>query len=189
MGAGEEALKEHRYIFRSMDKQWTVSVKSFALSLETSKYTDFEDFFSRLMIVLKSAEPLIDADFYTRVGLRYINRVPVGDDGDPRGWINGDLIGPFENNVLGSVSKYASLVSGSLENGNYTMRHGIGEDEAAAAKGNKREYTLDFDYYRETVEASKVSESLKEFNRTNFNFFNWCLGPKARAVLGDGKPK
>src|SRR5687767_698633 len=50
--AGEEVMREHRYLFRSKDQRWTLSVKSYAISLETSKYHDFEDFFERLVRVL-----------------------------------------------------------------------------------------------------------------------------------------
>jgi uncharacterized protein (TIGR04255 family) len=188
MGAGEEALRENRYLFRSTDKQWTVSVKSFALSLETSKYIDFEDFFDRLMVVIRSAEPLIDADFFTRVGLRYINKITI-EDGNPRDWISKDLLAPLRNDVLGTLSNYRCVLAGSLKNGSYTLRHGVGGDEAAAATGPKLEYTLDFDYYCENLKAAAVPDRLKEFNRTNFAFFSWCLGAKAKAVLGEGKPK
>ena len=187
MGSGEEALKENRYLFRSMDTHWIVSVKSFALSLETSKYLAFEDFFDRLMVVLRSAEQFIDADFYTRLGLRYINKIPI-QDGDPNEWVNSELLAPANSNVLGTLSKYACVLIGSLENGNYAMRHGFGE-ESKAAEGSKPEYTLDVDYYCENLAAAAVAERVKEFNRMNFKLFTWCLGPKARAMLGEGKPK
>lgn len=188
MGLGEESLRENRYLFRSADKNWTVSVKSFAISLETSKYVDFEDFYARLMIVLRSAEPLIDADFFTRIGLRFINKVPIAD-GDSEEWINSELLAPMQNKVLGDLSKYGCVLAGSLKNGNYVLRHGMGSDESPNTKGAKSEYNLDFDYFCENVESSAVPELLNEFHQTNFAFFNWCLGPKAKAFLGEGKLK
>lgn len=189
MGSGDDALRENRYLFRSSDKHWTVSVKSFALSLETSKYVDFEDFFERLTMILRSAEPMIDSDFYTRVGLRFINKIAI-DNGTPKAWISDALLAPFHNEILGTLSTNAGVLAGSLKNGSYTLRHGIGEDPAiSAAKGSKSEYSLDFDYYCENLEASAVPDRLQEFHRTNFAFFSWCLGPKAKAFLGEGKPK
>lgn len=189
MGLGEDALKENRYLFRSADGHWTVSVKSSAISLETSKYVDFEDFLERLMVVVRSAEPLIDADFFTRVGLRYINKIGI-EDGDPRDWISETLLAPFHNDVLGTLSNYRSELAGSLRNGKYTMRYGMGEQDATVtAKPSKIEFTLDFDFYCENMKAVAVQDRLKEFNRTNFLLFSWCLGPKARAVLGEGRPK
>lgn len=185
--SGPEITREHRYLFRSKDQQWTVTIKSFALALETSKYVDFEDFFERLKRVLMSAKEMIDADFFTRVGLRYINRVPIAD-GNIEGWIRPELIQPLTGGTLGTVKALAATIHGYMENGQYSFRHGFKEpDETEKTSGQY--YTLDFDYFSENVEAEMVEDLIKQFNKKNFAFFSWCLGSEALRTLGKGTPK
>src|SRR6267143_3147149 len=105
-----------RYLFRSKDQKWTVALKSFSLALETSKYLDFEDFFGRFKDLLDKSREMIDSDFFTRVGLRYINTVPI-EDGELSGWIRPDLVGLVTSGTLGSPEKYQSVIQGSTEYG------------------------------------------------------------------------
>ncbi len=188
-GSGNDGMeREHHYLFRSKDQHWTVVVKSFALALETSKYTEFGDFAARLKEVLHHATEMIDSDFFTRVGLRYMNSVPIGDDG-PQGWIRDELAAPIFGGVLGGPKVCRMVVQGSLKDGGgYSLRHGI-SDSDEGAKVIERGYLLDFDYFKEGVELQEVDSLIAAFNEINFAFFSWCLGPKAFECLGEGKPK
>lgn len=184
---GAEAMtREQHYLFRSKDKNWTVVVKSSSLALETSKYIDFQDFLDRFTEVMNYARAMIDSDFFTRVGLRYMNAIPM-QGGNPEGWIRPELIRPIAGGVLGATKVSRALVQGFLENGEYSMRHGFVTGEAG--KGEPPSYTLDFDYFKEGVEFGEVIPLLKQFNETNFSLFIWCLDDKAKKVLGEGKAK
>ena len=185
-GASTELMRENRYLFRSKDKNWTVSVKSFSLALETSKYVDFEDFFNRLRALLKSAQDMIDSDFFTRVGLRYINAIPL-EDGTPEGWVRPDLLAPIAGGALGLPKSFASVLTGDMANGHYSIRHGMKEPTETSQEPIS--YTLDFDYYADNLEASEVPACIQSFHDTNFSLFNWCLGEKAKKLLGPGKAK
>jgi len=187
MGSDQVAT-EHRYLFRSKDKHWTVSVKSFAISLETNKYVDFEEFFERLTKVISSASDMIDADFFTRVGLRYINTIPM-DTWDVTGWVRPELLSLFSSLPLGVPQTFGSIVSGELKNAKYTMRHGIKKEEDPKKNTEGPQYNLDFDYFSENVEASDVNSLIQEFHETNFALFSWCLGENAKKLLGEGKAK
>ena len=76
-----------------------------------------------------------------------------------------------------------------MENGKYTVRHGFKIDDDPRKTPDGPQYNLDFDYYAENLEAQAVYDRLKEFNKTNFALFNWCLGDDAKQLLGPGKPK
>jgi uncharacterized protein (TIGR04255 family) len=212
---GDQVAREHRYLFRSKDQKWTVAVKSFAVAIETSKYIDFEDFFERFRLIFSNARSVIDADFFTRIGLRYINSIPL-DDGNLEGWIRPELVAPLTTGVLGEVTRFGSVIQGEMEGGRYVMRHGMrstGGDKPSSSEesttraetdvlakkakqeGSKaptsvaRNYELDFDYYAENVEIESVESCIKRFNETNFLLFHWCLGEKAKKLLGEGKAK
>ena len=130
---------------------------------------------------------MIDSDFFTRVGLRYMNSVPL-EDRNPAGWIRSDLICAITGGVLGVPKSYRSIVQGRMEEGEYTFRHGLdaGENPSQPDAGK---YILDFDYFKEGVELDDVQKLVKGFNERNFSFFSWCLDEKAKAILGEGKPK
>lgn len=206
--AGDETSREHRYLFRSKDQHWTISVKSFALTIETSKYVDFEDFFGRFKEMFSGAKSMIDADFFTRIGLRYINTIPL-QDGTVEGWIRPELIAPLTTGVLGEAKRYLAIIQGEMEDGHFSLRHGMRDESQRALRdedvtrhesdaGKKtsanvqpatRSYQLDFDYYSENVELEEVESCIKRFNDTNFGLFSWCLGEKAKKLLGEGRIK
>jgi uncharacterized protein (TIGR04255 family) len=173
----------YRYLFRSKKSDWTITVHAGAVSLETNKYTEFEEFFGRLTELLGLAAPLIDSDFFTRVGLRYTNKIPI-DDGELKGWINDELLSNLNSVPYGVVSKYFSEVRGYVENGAYTFRQVLSQRE-----GQVDAYVLDYDYWKENVEVKDALDLVKIFNKTNFSFFSWCLGPKAQKYLGKGRKK
>jgi len=172
-----------RYVFKSRKHDWSVTVHSEGISLETRHYTEFGDFLSRLTSLLGHAAPVIDTNFFTRVGIRYINKLPV-DRGELCDWLNEQLCSPLTSGPYGSISKYVSEVRGHTETGQYTFRHAV-----IPTNGRIDAAILDFDYWKEDVESGDVIDLIKAFNKENFSFFYWCLGEKAREMLGKGHPK
>ncbi|MDD5323269.1 MAG: TIGR04255 family protein [Methylococcales bacterium] len=180
----ENTSEHYRYIFRSKSKDWAVTIHCNGISLETTAYTEFSEFYKNLYEVMEESKKLIDSDFFTRVGFRYVNTVPI-EDGEIDGWLNPTLIGSSIQKPFGSIAKYISEIRGYTKAGDYTFRHGIKSIEDHEIK----EYFLDFDYFSEDVEYDNATSLIQEFNEINFSFFDWCLGPKAKVFLGEGKPK
>jgi uncharacterized protein (TIGR04255 family) len=182
--SSENLPGHYRYLFRSKSQNWTVSIHSNGISLETSAYTDFEDFYEKLSDIVETSKDLIDSDFFTRVGLRYVNTVPI-EDGEIEGWLNPSLIANLIPKPFGSIDKFVSEIRGHTHIGHYAFRHGIKSIEDYEIKA----YFLDYDYFSEDIEYDDAVSLVKEFNKINFSFFDWCLGPKSRTLLGKGKPK
>ena len=93
IGPGSDFHREKRFVFKSKLRDSSVSLRASAIALETDACGRFEEFARRLREVLDVTSSLIDSDFFTRVGLRYINMLPTG--GSPGGWINPMLIAPL----------------------------------------------------------------------------------------------
>ncbi len=167
------------YTLHSSDSKWFVTIKQDSISLETRAYKTFEDFLTRLENVLSASIPSIDTDFFTRIGLRYINLIPI-DGVEFKGFVNPKLVGPFEDDTFGDLSQYSQIVSGRLQTGMYNFRHGV---KPLESESQKPEYFLDFDYYKEMVAIDNIKETLQSFHQYNFSFFYWCLGEKARSML------
>jgi uncharacterized protein (TIGR04255 family) len=169
-----------RYLFKSRKQEWTVSFGVSAIALETSRYTSFEEFLGRLETLLTKSQPLLDSDFFTRVGLRYVNEIPI-EDGVLSGWLRDDLVPPLTQGVYGTVERFLQEVRGFTDIGQYTFRHGI----ADTTRDQPKVYTLDFDFYEENVQSDTVLMLVSQFNQLNFRFFRWAIGPKALKFLGE----
>lgn len=175
---------ETRYLFKSRKREWTVSFRASAIALETRDYTSFEEFLTRLETLLAKSQPLLDCDFFTRVGLRYVNAIPV-EDGELSGWLRDDLVAPLIQGVYGSVERFLQEVRGFTEVGRYTFKHGI----VQASQDKPDLYTLDFDFYEENIPYDSVRSLVSQFNQQNFRFFRWAIGPKALDRLGKATAK
>ncbi len=178
------ATSQRRHVFWSKKRTWAVALKPFAITVEAVVYSNFEELLSRLEKVLQAARPIIDSDFFTRVGLRYVNVIPAAQ-GEIDGWVNADLIRPLANGVYGTANLYWQEIRGRTNHGGYLFRHGYAPTEGASPK----EYALDFDMYRESVEADQVSKVLSDLHADQFRFFSWSIGDKAKQYMGKASKK
>jgi len=165
--------------FRSKKGRWSVTLRAAALSLETSLYDSFEEFAERLGFVLKAAEDTIDTDFFTRVGLRYINVVPCAPETAGE-WINPALVAALAAGTYGAISEYWQRVQGPTTMGGYTFSHGIQVQPGSVP----REYLLDFDFFKEDVAVGETLPVVKKLHELEYSMFDWSLGPKAKEHLG-----
>jgi len=132
--------------------------------------------------LLDRSSGLLDTDFFTRVGLRYINEIPISDR-DLGECIRPELVAPLMAGTYGNVTRFFQEVRGSTATGRYSFRHGFPGIEQA----EKKLYTIDFDFFDENVPFDSVLSKVTDFNRESFRFFSWVIGPKTKALLG--KPK
>jgi len=179
----EESEKRLSLNLQSKNKKWTVAIRSDSIILETTSYLNFEDFSDKLNKVVNVVKDKIDSDFFTRVGLRYINVINFSPD-EFEELINQDLVAPILKNVYGTVRECYQRVNGFTEYGLFNFRHGIKTNDTP-----NQDYLLDFDYFKEGVEISDVLELIKRFHEYNFKFFHWALGKTALKKLGKAIPK
>jgi uncharacterized protein (TIGR04255 family) len=177
-------VTETVHVLRSRNKKWRVTFRPSAIGVETDAYSSFEEFEARLTNVLESATKVIDSDYFTRVGLRYLNEIPF-ENQELQGWVNDALIAPFNMGIYGTVAKYWQEVRGYAKSGYYVFRHGLREEQDES----KPSYTLDFDLYRENVDVGDALACARALHRESFAFFAWSIGPKTREFMGSVAPK
>jgi uncharacterized protein (TIGR04255 family) len=175
----EIAKRETKHVFKSRKGDLLVSFKPSAIALETTKYENFHQFRKQLEVLLGRSKDLLDTDFFTRIGLRYVNEIPIGQ-GNLGDWIRSELVAPLISGVYGRVSRVFQEVRGSTTTGLYSFRHGFPGIE----KAEKRLYTIDFDFFDENVPFDSVLDKIDDFNRESFRFFCWTTGPKTRELMG-----
>jgi len=170
--------------FRSKDSHWTVTLRAFALALETERYTNFEEFLSRFERLLKFAAKLLDTDFFTRLGLRYVNHLPV-KQAALEGWVNQELIQPLVAGTYGDVDRCWQEVRGRARQGAFTLRHGLGDVEGGAPD----KYVIDLDFYAENGTWEDLLRTLKALHEESSALFRWAIGERAVEAMGRQTPK
>lgn len=176
--AGAERQTQLQHQLKSKDKKWTVLFRSSSVALESTAYRGFDDFMVRLTWVLRAVRPIIDSDFFTRIGLRYINALPFSEV-DFDGWVNPALAGTLVSGPFGEVSAFWQQAQGPAERGWFSFRHGLPE-----AEGPKREYILDFDFYDENIDVAEAEAAINALHEQSYRFFCWAVGPKTIAAMG-----
>jgi uncharacterized protein (TIGR04255 family) len=175
---GAERQTEDQYQFKSRNSRWLATLRPSAVGLETSHYPGFPEFAERLEHVVTQARPLIDANFFTRVGLRYINALPFTSAEGFRGWLNAALVGPMTDGPYGDLTTFWQEARGAAPGGEFSFRHGL-----APAKNGGQEYIVDIDFYDEDVEFADTMTRVRELHEQNHRFFRWVLGPEGLEAL------
>lgn len=182
--SGDAVDRVHGHVFRSKNARWTVTLKSSSVTIETSQYDSFNEFHERTKSLLGVAAGVIDTEFFTRIGLRYINVIPfIADEiGD---WVNPALVAGLAAGIYGDVTEHSGRIAGFVGDGKFLLQHGLGDNPAT----NSRAYVLDFDFSQEDVEVAQAPQVVRELHDREFEFFKWCLGPKAIEHLGESDLK
>lgn len=173
----------HSHIFRSAKLTWTVSIKQSSLSVETTAYTDYAALKERVLRVVHAAASVIDTDFFTRVGMRYINVIDCGEDPSD-GWVNPALVMPLRAGVFNNVAEYAGKLQLFAEDGGCLLQHGVQLKTTKRGSGPVApEYFVDIDGYRNEVTVSETESALDAIHAQAFDVFDWALGEKSREFL------
>lgn len=175
------------HIFRSGKLTWTVSLKQSALSIETTAYTGFPTLKERVLRVVGAASKIIDSDFFTRVGLRYINVIDSGED-PTDGWVNADLVQPLLSRQFSGVHEYAGRMQLVADDGGCLLQHGVRlKQPQRDGKAGVPEYVLDIDSFRNEVAVTDIELALDTMHAQVFDVFDWAIGSKAREYLSEVK--
>ena len=170
------------YKFTTRQEDPVLEISASNIVLATQRYRSFDVFSSHIDYLIKNVIPHLDTTFFTRIGLRYMNKVSGIQQGgtDVLDWINNSLIAPVAGGEIGTISNMKSELTGQFDEGYYTFRFGL---SPPSHQSNERSFLLDWDYYREDVEVQECLEYLKAFHDVHFPFFWWALGEKAKKVL------
>lgn len=178
--------------FVSEDGHWTVSLTRDFLALSTDDYRDWQDFKTRLDKVKASFEEVYPFQFYSRIGLRYLNVIrPSKLNLENVFWselIKVDLAGELAVPKLGdAIEEIFQQIVFRLDEYNAQVRvqHGL----VIAQDGtNERCYLIDSDFFTtERTEPPNAGEILTHFNRENGNFFRSVVTDRLKVALGTSK--
>jgi len=177
--AGESGCN-NTHIFRSTELSWTVSLKLNSFSIETTKYTNHDEMRARVLRVVEAAAKIIDADFFTRVGLRYVNVIDSGAEDPVEGWVNSELTGPLLSARFQGIQDYASRLQLAAPDGGCLIQHGLRLAEGIQVPPT---YIVDVDAFRTGVAIADTSDVFEAMHQQASEVFDWALGESARKYL------
>jgi len=173
-----------RHVYRTRDGAHTIALTSTSLVLEGrggTEYEGFEHFLERWLVALDVVQRVAEIDTQIRLGLRYVNQLPVEDASGGleavRERINTALLSPLGADGFGfGVTRSFQELRLANAQGKATLRHGlqIPQDDAAGPAA----YILDIDFYDDEIadyERERQVEKLKTFNLEIWNIFRWSI--------------
>ncbi len=182
-GIRQQATTE-RQVYRTRDGVHQVALTPTALVLEARdgrEYEGFERFLERWMKVLEIVQPLAEINIQLRLGLRYVNQLPVEDASAGFDALT-DRINPVLLSPAGAEGFDFSVARSFQElrlvdaQGKATLRHGLqAADDESPPPGA---YILDIDYYDDELadyDPERQVERLKLFNWRIWNIFRWSI--------------
>jgi uncharacterized protein (TIGR04255 family) len=179
----QQAVSGWRY--QSADGSWIVSVSPDNVSLETTAYTEWEDFSERMRELLDVTASHISPGIEQRLGLRYIDRITEVDANSPADWrsyIAPELLGLALHEPLGAAVKIArqQLVLDLGDGYSCNVGHGF------VPENHRLNYLLDFDLFREggrPFSVDSVSEALEILHDDAGKLFQASITPELYEFL------
>jgi len=186
--------------FSSIDLQWAAILAEDFVSLETRAYAGIADFSGRVDALWSTIHRILDPQYQTRIGLRFVNelRHPEGDDYSTwRHLLNPELLGFNASEILGgSVRQTVSELVLERPDGQLILRRGFLRGTTVIPLPGKIAPTsgfflLDLDYSDTTAGQfdSAPSARLREYNEFLYRIFRWAVSDGEYYGFLQGKSK
>lgn len=189
LGANAESVTHH--VFRSVKGTWTVTLKPSAAVIETTRYTSYAELRERSAQVIAALQPVIDSDFFTRIGLRYVNLVETSGERLSE-WINPQLLGPIDTGLFSGICEYAGKFGVQADDGGCLLQHGLRMKQPPFGREGADtplpDYVIDIDVFRHEVAIADALPVIDRAHSQEFAVFDWAMGPRARAYLRGESP-
>lgn len=170
------------YRFRDTSGGWVVSLSPDWIGLETTAYTNFEEFRERL----NEAVGLVEGQFAPaqteRVGFRYVNELPCVGKGAWRELVRPELHGlAAADSVLDHLVDAVEELHLALEPNKMNVRHGV------AANGEHYCYVFDIDAFsdaRMEFSTEKILSTVDKLKDQAWSFFRASVTDELLSQLG-----
>lgn len=177
--------------FFDSSRDWTVSVTSSFVSIQTKSYESRDDFIRRLNDVLVSASKSFGIKSYGRVGVRYIDQIRGDELVDLEKLVTPALTGmlnaPFSDCIEQSLSQVV-LDLPEPPKAKMFVRYGLVAKDTTYDPGalmpiNERSWVLDIDLFREfsddetlaKFDPETLAETVRKMSERIYSFFRWAV--------------
>jgi uncharacterized protein (TIGR04255 family) len=177
-----------KHTFSSRDDMSSVVISTGFLALSEKNYQRWEEFRSEFMFVESAFRLEYEPDCYTRVGLRYRDRITRSElNLDGVGWdelLNRELTGLLGNKQYSDSIRQnrvnIELDVPEVEEGRLRLRLGLESSDDSS----EMSYIIDADLYTgRRCNAEDAIGILDHFHDTAGNFFRWAILERLRDAL------
>ena len=136
---------------QTSDGKWTLALNPDSATLETRSYPGWQEFSERFTAVAKAVAEVFDPAQCLRLGLRYIDQIPLPDGKDSwegliRDFVRGLVDAPtFGGAILAADQRHLLQLKGGAR---CMFHQGLLADEQTQLASNT--YLLDYDVFSET---------------------------------------
>ena len=177
-----------RFLDRPEGTEWTVSLSSSFVSLDTRRYTSRADFLDRLRRVLDALSSTIGPSTVDRVGLRYVDRVDLNEATDTlAALVRSEVLGMSTVTPGGTAELIHSLADAEFKLHDASLRGRWGCLPAKAQLDRLHgdpvdtpSWILDLDMYSSTVgefDVERLAQTAEQFAERIYRFFRWAVQP------------
>lgn len=186
----EQALKSSsykNYEFSSEDEQWKISLTRTFVALTTKKYERWEEFREKLQIPLNALVETYTPNYFSRVGLRYIDVIR-------RSMLNlndvnwDELLKPYILGILGSpqvrsnVKNFDSMCEIKLSDEESVVK--IVAKLVKAISNDEICFMIDSDFYNSNkMDISSAIKKLDYFNNRASRLIHWCISERLHDAM------
>ncbi|PTN55802.1 TIGR04255 family protein [Stenotrophomonas panacihumi] len=182
---GVQGSTSHFHVLRSLNTAWAIALRPNALQVEGTKYTTYADLRARVEEVVAAASEMVDADSWTRVGLRFVNLISHPEDPINGAWLNSAIVGPLHSAGVQGLTDFGGRISAMNEDGRgFNFQHQLQLRQVEDRL--KPEYVIDIDAYAQGIALGDTLKCLDSLHELAFNIFDWSLGEDARSYLRGG---
>jgi len=174
------------WILSDRDSTRNVSIEENNLTLEFGEYSSFQDFFSKIKLVLDTLFKIFPDIISTRVGLRYVNQIKINEEDpfDLSKYINENLIKSLD--FFGTnppLSRYICSTEIKELDFNMIFKFGI-SNSLYPSKIIKKEFVLDYDCFTlDTLEKEDILRSIEKFHKKIKEFFEKSIKNDLRTIM------
>lgn len=186
-GIAQPPTAARTWQFKDTEQNWTITVTSNSVALETRRYTSVSEFADRMAEVTSAAKEAFEVDVQERVGLRYVNEIRHPEIKKPSDWrrfMNPTLLGPLSDDAISSnLESTMQELRLSISNGSLIVRHGAAQGTTVApelgmAAPTGEFYLLDLDAYDEQgkqLDVDDLVRLVRGYNRTIYSLLRWGM--------------
>ncbi|TAK69852.1 MAG: TIGR04255 family protein [Dehalococcoidia bacterium] len=181
--APPKATSQAAWQFADAEKRWTITLAPDALTLETERYSSFDDLGDQMRLALDALVQHIRPGFATRLGLRYVNEIEVAS-AELTAWtgvLNEHWRSILDSGVVeGAITHW--LQNLRLETGDGTLNVNVGliPDE------RQPRVVIDLDYFDETQAVMDLETTMSRLGRWHehiHSMFRWSISDEMLARL------
>lgn len=189
--ASDEAV----WRFIDVTATWRLTLTSTFLALETRSYVSRADFIERLEKIVKGAYETLRPTHITRVGVRFVNRIPLTGGAMLNGMLRPEMMGIFGSPIRDGITHSMSEVACKVEEGQLLARWGLlppggTMDPEIVPPIKDPSWFLDVDAFADhqsapiRFESEMIRKSAFELAARSYSFFRWAVTARFLEAFG-----